>query len=141
MTAMQAPAGTGAATMEDLYARAEKLDVTPGWASTDLGRALIDAGVPVALATDFNPGSSPTPSMPLMIALATRTQGLSVAEAIVAATRNAACAVDRGERLGTLEVGKRCDVQLLDVPDYRYLGYGFGYNPVRQVLIGGEPQL
>lgn len=105
------------------------------------GRALIDAGVPVALATDFNPGSSPTPSMPLMIALATRTQGLSVAEAIVAATRNAACAVDRGERLGTLEVGKRCDVQLLDVPDYRYLGYGFGYNPVRQVLIGGEPQL
>lgn len=105
------------------------------------GRSLVDANVPVALATDFNPGSSPTPSMPLMIALATRTQGLSVAEAIVAATRNAACAVNRGSELGTLEVGKRCDVQLLDVPDYRYLGYSFGYNPVRQVLIGGEPQL
>lgn len=105
------------------------------------GRALIDAGVPVALATDFNPGSSPTPSMPLMIALAARTQGLSVAEAIVAATRNAACAVGLGDTLGTIEVGKRCDVQLVDAPDYRYLGYTFGYNPVRQVLIGGEPQL
>ncbi|MCA9640180.1 MAG: imidazolonepropionase [Myxococcales bacterium] len=105
------------------------------------GRALVDAGVPVALATDFNPGSSPTPSMPLMIALAARTQGLSVAEAIVAATRNAACAVGRGDALGTIEVGKRCDVQLVDAPDYRYLGYTFGYSPVRQVLIAGEPQL
>jgi len=105
------------------------------------GRALVDAGVPVALATDFNPGSSPTPSMPLMIALASRTQGLSVAEAIVAATRNAACALGLGSEMGTLEVGKRANLQLLDVPDYRYLGYAFGYNPVRQVLVNGSPQL
>lgn len=105
------------------------------------GRALVDAGVPVALATDFNPGSSPTPSMPMMIALATRTQGLSVAEAIVAATRNAACAVGLGAEMGSLEVGKRANLQLLDIPDYRYLGYSFGYNPVRQVLINGAAQL
>ncbi|MEZ4374714.1 MAG: amidohydrolase family protein [Polyangiaceae bacterium] len=64
-----------------------------------------------------------------------------MAEAIVAATRNAACAVGLGDTLGTIEVGKRCDVQLVDAPDHRYLGYTFGYNPVRQVLIAGEPQL
>ncbi|MBX3181438.1 MAG: imidazolonepropionase [Polyangiaceae bacterium] len=100
------------------------------------GRALIDHGVPVALATDFNPGTSPTPSMQLMIALAVRTQGLSVAEAIVAATRNAACAISRGADLGRIAPGYRADLLLVDAPDHRALGYSFGGNLVTRVIGG-----
>ncbi|MEB2313470.1 MAG: imidazolonepropionase [Sorangiineae bacterium] len=101
-------------------------------------RGLIDAGVPVALATDFNPGSSFTPSMPMILALATRNLGMSVAEAIVAATRNAAHAVGLGDVVGSLEPGKRADLIICDVPEHRFLAYGFGWNPVRTVLARGE---
>ncbi len=102
------------------------------------GRRLVDAGVPVALATDLNPGSSFSPSMPMMLQLACRTLGLSVAEALVAATRNAAHALGRGALTGTLEPGKRGDVIVCGVPDHRWLGYAFGWNPVRAVFIGGR---
>jgi len=101
-------------------------------------RRIIDAGVPVALATDFNPGSSFTPSMPMVIALACRMLKMTVAEAIVATTINAAHAIGLGTEAGSLEPGKRADLIICDVPDYRWLGYGFGWNPVRNVVIEGR---
>ena len=102
------------------------------------GRKLVDAGVPVALATDMNPGSSFTPSMPMAIAIACRTQGLTVAEALVGATINAAHAIGRQASVGSLEPGKRADIIVCDVPEYRFLGYAFGANPVRTVITAGE---
>jgi imidazolonepropionase len=101
-------------------------------------RKLVRAGVPIALATDFNPGSSPTPSMPMIVALATRTLGLSVAECIVASTINAAHAVGRAGETGSLESGKRADLVVCDIPDHRWLGYAFGFNPVRNVVAAGR---
>jgi imidazolonepropionase len=101
-------------------------------------RRLIDAGVPVALATDFNPGSSFTPSMPMAIALACRSLGLSVAEAIVASTINAAHALGRGAVTGSLEPGKRADLIVCDAPDHRFLGYAFGFEPVSLVIARGQ---
>ncbi len=101
-------------------------------------RRIIDAGIPVALATDFNPGSAFTPSMPMVIALACRTLKMTVAEAIVAAAINAAHAVGLGDKVGSLEPGKRADIIICDVPDYRWLGYSFGWNPVKNVVIEGS---
>ncbi|MEE9162120.1 MAG: imidazolonepropionase [Candidatus Neomarinimicrobiota bacterium] len=101
-------------------------------------RMLINAGIPVALATDFNPGSAFSPSIPMVIALATRLLGMSVAEAIVATTINAAHALGIGAETGSLEPGKRADLIICDVPDHRWLGYGFGWNPVRVVIAGGN---
>jgi imidazolonepropionase len=102
-------------------------------------RRLVDAGVPIALATDLNPGSSFTPSMPMMIALACRNLGMSAVEAIAASTINAAHALGRGAVTGSLEPGKRADVIVCDVPDCRWLGYSFGWNPVRHVIAAGKP--
>jgi imidazolonepropionase len=101
-------------------------------------RRLIEAGVPLALATDLNPGSSFTPSVPMCIALACRTLGMSPSEAVVAATINAAHALGRGAETGSLEPGKRADLIVCDIPDHRWLGYAFGYNPVRTVIAGGR---
>ncbi len=101
-------------------------------------RALVRAGVPVALATDFNPGSSFTPSLPMIIGLACRTLSLGVDEAIVATTISAAHAVGLGAEVGSLEVGKRADLVVLDVPDRRWLGYAFGWNPVKTVVADGR---
>jgi len=102
-------------------------------------RRLIERSVPIAIATDMNPGTSPTPSMPMVIALACRTFGLSVAEALVAATINAAHALGRGKLTGSLEAGKRADVVVCDLPDYRWLGYAFGYHPAALVFAAGKP--
>ncbi len=101
-------------------------------------RALLDAGVPIALATDFNPGSSFTPSIPMVIALAARSLGLTAAESIMATTINAAHALSLGSTLGSLEPGKRADVIICDIPDHRWLAYTFGWNPVSAVFIAGE---
>ncbi len=101
-------------------------------------RDLMAAGVPVALATDFNPGSAFSPSMPMIIALATRTLGMTVAEAIVAATINAAHAIGLGGETGSLEPGKRADLLICDLPDHVWLGYSFGWNPVKRVIAGGR---
>ncbi len=102
------------------------------------GDRLIAGGVPVALATDMNPGSSFTTSMPMAIALACRTQKLDVAQAIVAATYNAAWAIGRGAEVGALEPGRRADLVVCDVPDHRWLGYAFGMNPVTTVIAKGQ---
>jgi imidazolonepropionase len=101
-------------------------------------RAMIDAGAAVALTTDINPGSAPCPSMMLAMAIACRYQKLSPAEALCAATVNAAHAIRLGQRVGSLEPGKQADLIVCDVPDYRHLAYRFGGNPVVQVVKKGK---
>jgi imidazolonepropionase len=101
-------------------------------------RAMIDAGAALALTTDINPGSAPCPSMPLVMAIACRFQKLSPAEALVAATINAAHAIGLGARLGSIEPGKQADLVVLHAPDYRHLAYEFGGNPVAQVVKKGR---
>jgi len=100
-------------------------------------RKLIDAGVPVALATDFNPGSCPTLSMQMIIALACRQLKLTPAEAINAATINAAYALDRGDKVGSIEVGKKADIIVLDIAHHRQLPYWFGVNLATTVVKNG----
>jgi imidazolonepropionase len=100
-------------------------------------RNLIAAGVPVALATDCNPGSSHTESMTTVMALACLGAGMSSEEALVAATLNAAAALGRAERAGSLEPGKQADVVVLDAPAPRHLVYHFGVNLVRHVVKAG----
>lgn len=101
-------------------------------------RSLIDAGAALALATDNNPGSAPCPSIPLAMAISCRYQRLLPAEALTAATINAAHAVGLGKRIGSLEAGKQADVLVLEAPDVRHLAYAFGGNPVRQVIKRGK---
>lgn len=101
-------------------------------------RRMIEAGIPIALATDFNPGSCPTLSMQMVVALACRYMKLTPAEAINAATINAAHALDRGDRIGSLEVGKQADVIILKVPNHRQLPYWFGMNLVDRVIKNGR---
>ena len=101
-------------------------------------RRIIDAGGALALATDLNPGTCWCESMPLIMALACRFMKMTPAEAIVAATINAAHAVGLGHRVGSLEVGKAADILILDIPDYRHLPYRFGVNLVDRVIKGGD---
>ncbi len=89
-------------------------------------RAMIDRGLPVAIATDFNPGSSMTHSMPMILTLACVQYGLQPAEALTAATVNSAYAMNRGGDVGSLEPGKAGDLVLWDIPNHRYLPYHFG---------------
>jgi imidazolonepropionase len=91
-------------------------------------RKLIDAGCAVALSTDYNPGSAPCPSMPMAMAIACRYQKLLPAEALNAATTNAAYAIGLGERYGSIELGKRAFWLLCEADDYRQLAYEFGYS-------------
>jgi imidazolonepropionase len=91
-------------------------------------RALVEAGAILALATDFNPGTSPTPSMPMILSLACTQMRLSPAEAIAAATINAAYSLRRHRRAGSLEVGKYADLAAFDVADHREIPYYFGVN-------------
>jgi imidazolonepropionase len=109
-----------------------------GLAEVAPARRIIKAGLPVALATDFNPGSAFTPSIPLVIALACRLLNMTVAEAIVAVTINAAHALDLGDETGSLEPGKRADLIICDIPDHKWLGYAFGWNPVHTVFVNGK---
>jgi imidazolonepropionase len=99
---------------------------------------ILEAGGILALATDLNPGTAWCESMPFIIALACRYMGLSPAQALVAATLNAAHAVGLGDRVGSLEVGRVADVVLIDLPDVRHLGYRFGVNPVDLVVKSGK---
>ncbi len=97
------------------------------------GRAMIDAGVAVAISTDCNPGSSPTTSMPLVMNLACISMRLTPAEALVAATMNGACAIGMEEKVGSIEVGKQADIVMWHISNYQELQYLFGVNHVQSV--------
>ncbi|MEY8757614.1 imidazolonepropionase [Peribacillus frigoritolerans] len=101
------------------------------------GRRMVDEGVAVAISTDCNPGSSPTTSMPLVMNLACISMRLTPAEALTAATYNAACAINREEKIGSVEVGKQADVVLWNVENYQELQYLFGVNHVKTVWKNG----
>ncbi len=100
-------------------------------------RKMIEMGIPVALATDFNPNCW-TESMQMIIALACYHMKMSPAEALSAATINAACAIGRQEEIGSLEVGKKADIIVFDVPNHNFLPYHFGVNLVSKVIKSGK---
>jgi len=102
-------------------------------------RELIEAGAIVALATDYNPGTSPTMSMPMILSLACSQLRMSPAEAIAAATINAAYALLRDRKIGSLESGKQADIAIFDVDDYREIPYYFGVNKCWMTLKKGRP--
>jgi imidazolonepropionase len=99
-------------------------------------RKLIEAGVAVALATDYNPGTAPTPSMPFVLSAACTHMKMSPAEAITAATYNGACALRLQSIKGSLEPGKDADIAVFDASDYRELAYWFGVNRCWKVVPG-----
>jgi imidazolonepropionase len=101
-------------------------------------RKLIDAGCAVAVSTDFNPGSAPCPSQPMVMAIAARFQRLLPAEAFNAATINAAFAIGLGQTVGSIEEGKLADLVVFDSRDYREVAYEFGLAPIRSVIKRGE---
>jgi len=102
------------------------------------GRLLIDEGVPVAISTDFNPGSSPTLSLPFIMNLACMHMGMTLEEVLTATTINAAYALNRGEQIGSLEADKQADVIILDVANYKQLQYFYGMNHTNTVIKNGR---
>jgi len=137
----------GAASLEGLQAMKEK-GVIPvllpgtifslGLNSYARARDMIDSGLAVALATDYNPGSCNCDSMQFIITLATLQMKMTVAEAITAATINAACSLEMGESIGSLEPGKKADIMIMDMPTYRYLPYHFGSNNLSILIKNGK---
>jgi imidazolonepropionase len=101
-------------------------------------RRMIDLGLPVVLATDFNPGSSPTASMPMVLSLAATQMKMTAAESITASTINGAYSLGRGDRIGSLEPGKAADFVIHDCDDYRELPYFFGRDPALAVYVSGQ---
>jgi imidazolonepropionase len=102
------------------------------------GREIIDLGCAVAIASNYNPGSAPSPSMPFAISLACRRLGLTTSEAITASTINSAFVLGLQDRVGTLEVGKQADIQLLDCTDERELAWHIASGSPLLVSIRGE---
>jgi imidazolonepropionase len=132
---------------QDIQALAEGQTVAVALPCTPFGlgeheytpaQKILAAGGTLALASDCNPGTAWNESMQFVIALACRALKLTPAQAIAAATINAAQAIRRADRVGSLEVGKQADLLILAVPDYRQLGYRFGTNLVRQVVKRGQ---
>jgi imidazolonepropionase len=109
-----------------------------GSARYPAAREMIEAGLAVVLATDFNPGSSPTPSMLMVLSLASTHMKMTPAEAISAATINAAYSLNRGDRIGSLEEGKTADFVIHDVADYRELAYFFGIEHPWKIYAAGQ---
>jgi imidazolonepropionase len=101
-------------------------------------RKLIDGGVPVALATDFNPGTCFTPNIQLILSIACAQMKMTPAEAVVAATINGAYALGLGDRIGSIEPGKQADIILLNLTDYRQLPYYFGINHCKTIIKRGK---
>ena len=102
-------------------------------------RAMIEAGLGVVLATDFNPGSSPTPSIPMILSLASTHLKMTPAEGVTATTINAAYSLGRGDWIGTLEEGKHADFVIHDCSDYRELAYFFGVEHATATYTDGRP--
>jgi imidazolonepropionase len=100
-------------------------------------RRMIDEGLPVALATDFNPGSSMTESVPIILSLACLMMWMTPAEAITASTINSACTVDKASEVGSIEAGKKADLVIWDVQNYKEIPYHYGVNLVDQVIKKG----
>jgi imidazolonepropionase len=132
----------------DLLAASDTIGVVTPTVNFNLGsahfadaREMIDAGCAIALSTDYNPGSAPCPSQPMAMAIGCRYQKLLPAEAINAATINAAFAAGLGDRAGSIEVGKSADIVLFDSHDHREITYEFGSVPVRSVIINGRKVL
>lgn len=100
-------------------------------------RKLIDNGVPVAIATDFNPGSCMSYSLPLMMTIACTHMKMSIEEAITAVTVNSAAALAMSHEIGSIDVGKKGDLVVLNIPNYKYLAYHFGENHVEKVIKSG----
>jgi imidazolonepropionase len=132
---------------EDIAALAKSNTVAVGLPCTPFGlaeaqytpaQAILEAGGLLAIATDCNPGTAWCENMQFAIALACRYMRLTPAQAIAAGTINAAAAVARADRLGSLEVGKQADLLILSVGDYRHLGYRFGANLVQTVVKKGR---
>ncbi len=101
-------------------------------------REMIEAGLAIVIATDFNPGSSPTPSMPMILSLACTQMKMSPAEAISASTINPAYSLGRGDRIGSLESGKAANFSIFDCDDYRELAYWFGFPQTHSVYVKGS---
>ncbi|MGI9071889.1 MAG: imidazolonepropionase [Bryobacteraceae bacterium] len=101
-------------------------------------RTMIDAGLAVVLATDFNPGSSPTPSIPFVLSLACTQMQMTPAEAIIATTINAAYSLGRGHVIGSLEAGKRANFVIHDCDDYREIAYFVGIESAHAVFVDGK---
>ena len=101
-------------------------------------REMIEAGLAVVIATDFNPGSSPTASMPMILSLACTQMKMSPAEAISASTINPAYSLGRGDRIGSLESGKVANCSIFDCGDYRELAYWFGFPQTHLVYVKGS---
>jgi imidazolonepropionase len=102
------------------------------------GRFIIDNNCPVALATDLNPGSCFTESIPLVFALATLYMDLTTEEAVTALTINGAAAIDRANSTGSIDVGKNGDVIILEFPTYQYIPYHIGVNTIEKVIKMGN---
>ncbi|SDI95632.1 imidazolonepropionase [Proteiniclasticum ruminis] len=101
-------------------------------------RYMIDLGLPVAMGTDFNPGSCYSFSVPLMLSLGTLYMGMTPEEALTAVTLNSAAALERADRIGSIEEGKEADLILVDAPSYRFLTYHFGMNLVTTTVKKGK---
>lgn len=101
-------------------------------------RDMIDAGCAVALATDFNPGSCFTESIPLVIALATLYMNMTAAETLIALTINGAAAIDKADTVGSLDIGKKADILIHEFPSYKFLPYHIGVSTVETVIKNGE---
>jgi imidazolonepropionase len=101
-------------------------------------RRLIDTGAIVSLSTDCNPGTSMTESMPMVMQLATLQMKMTVEESLTAATLNGAASLQIAHETGSIEVGKRADLVLLDAPNYLHLVYHFGVNLVTRTMCDGE---
>jgi imidazolonepropionase len=136
-----------ASSAEDIAALAKSNTVAVALPCTPFGlaethytpaRAILEAGGLLAIATDLNPGTAWCESMQFAMALACRYMRLTPAQAIAAATINAAAAVARAERIGSIEAGKQADLLILNAPDYRHLGYRFGVNLVQTVVKKGR---
>ncbi|OGP88813.1 MAG: hypothetical protein A2156_07390 [Deltaproteobacteria bacterium RBG_16_48_10] len=101
-------------------------------------REMIEKGISVSLATDFNPGSSMTESLPLIMTMGCTLYGMLPREVIQATTIHAAISMGREKQIGSLDLGKQADFVLLNIPNYRYLPYHFGVDHVEGVIKNGK---